>query len=376
MFLVWRYIMSVLLGFFIVLMVGLIIYISKMFFSKGKVYLLLSFCLQLFALTVALAAFIQNVNSTNLAEFIYIIFGIVTPIGFIAFEKIDYKVIKEVTIKSQKLFSQLTNFIVQKYKKMFKTKKNGNLEETSDNINNIDILNSISPSDHNGYFDLGKDLIEKGQYSDANQCFLRCIELVNNWEKAYFYLALTEEFLENNNNAILAYNKAISLKTDYIEAYCNLGNLLFRMGKSEEAISLFKMALNKNPLNYMLLFSFGVGLEKIGRYPEAAKSFSMALEQNPYDKDASYHLGAILTELRKYNEAIMVYKSALDVKPADYELFYNLSVVYSLLQKPDIAIDNLRKAIELNYKIKNDAKNNDAFKNIKTYPEFKKLVGI
>ena len=40
------------------------------------------------------------------------------------------------------------------------------------------------------------------------------------------------------DEAIEAYNKALSLKPDYAEAYNNMGNALKEQGKLEEAIEL------------------------------------------------------------------------------------------------------------------------------------------
>jgi tetratricopeptide (TPR) repeat protein len=47
--------------------------------------------------------------------------------------------------------------------------------------------------------------------------------------------------------AIEAYNKALSLKPDYAEAYNNMGNALKDQGKLEEAIEAYKKALSLKP---------------------------------------------------------------------------------------------------------------------------------
>jgi len=47
--------------------------------------------------------------------------------------------------------------------------------------------------------------------------------------------------------AIAAYNKALSLKPDYAEAYNNMGNALKEQGKLEEAIAAYNKALSLKP---------------------------------------------------------------------------------------------------------------------------------
>jgi tetratricopeptide (TPR) repeat protein len=118
----------------------------------------------------------------------------------------------------------------------------------------------------------------------------------------------------------------------------------------------------------------GITLSEILEYEEAVKAFKKALKLKPDEYEICYHLGAALIELKRYDEAAKVYKSTLQVKPSDSEVFYNLSIVYSLLRKHDIALDNLKRAVELNHEIKNDARFNPAFDSIRMKDEFKKLV--
>jgi tetratricopeptide (TPR) repeat protein len=46
--------------------------------------------------------------------------------------------------------------------------------------------------------------------------------------------------------AIEAYNKALSIKPDYAEAYNNMGNALKEQGKLEEAIEAYNKALSSS----------------------------------------------------------------------------------------------------------------------------------
>ena len=49
------------------------------------------------------------------------------------------------------------------------------------------------------------------------------------------------------DEAIEAYNKCISLKPDYAEAYSNMGNALKDQGKLDEAIEAYNKALSLKP---------------------------------------------------------------------------------------------------------------------------------
>ena len=47
--------------------------------------------------------------------------------------------------------------------------------------------------------------------------------------------------------AIEAYNKALSIKPDYADAYNNMGNALKEQGKLEEAIEAYNKAISIKP---------------------------------------------------------------------------------------------------------------------------------
>ena len=49
------------------------------------------------------------------------------------------------------------------------------------------------------------------------------------------------------DEAIEAYNKCISLKPDYADAYYNMGNALKDQGKLDEAIEAYNKALSLKP---------------------------------------------------------------------------------------------------------------------------------
>ena len=53
--------------------------------------------------------------------------------------------------------------------------------------------------------------------------------------------------LDKLDQAVFAFQKVISLKPDYVDAYNNMGNALTNQGKLEEAIEAYKTALTLKP---------------------------------------------------------------------------------------------------------------------------------
>jgi tetratricopeptide (TPR) repeat protein len=66
------------------------------------------------------------------------------------------------------------------------------------------------------------------------------------------------------------------------------------------------------------LYNKGVTLSNIGKYEEAITLFDMALEINPHFVDAMYNKADALGELGKYEEALEWTEKALTLKPVTH----------------------------------------------------------
>lgn len=366
--------MSVVIGFTIMLMLGFAGYMAYRLFLKRTLSVLICLCLEVIALTVALVAFVLNVQTSNLSEILYIAFGILVPSAFFLY---DYrKMMEKIRDQgvSEGLLGRKKNRLANSDEPIYSTQSATAGQQAGFDGDIFSQMESISPTDYKGYYSLGLSYYQMGLKEEAVDCFKRAIEIKPDSYEAYFNMAVAMDEIGEQEEAIRALKKVISLKSDFIDAYNNLGIIFSTQGKHNEALYVYAKGLEMNPQEYSLFYNMGITLSETGRFPEAVEAYKKALERKPDEYEISYHLGAALAQLRRYDEAIEAYKSALRIKPTDSELFYNLSVVYSLLRKQDIAMDNLKKAIEINSDLKVEAKRNKAFEFIKTNPEFKRLI--
>ena len=75
-------------------------------------------------------------------------------------------------------------------------------------------------------------------------------------------------------------NKAIKLKTDYAEAYCNLGIVLKRLGKIEESVENYQKAVKIKPSYHEAYSNYLFNLNYLTKYDNQyllrlQKSFDM-----------------------------------------------------------------------------------------------------
>ncbi|MCY7323192.1 MAG: tetratricopeptide repeat protein, partial [Phormidesmis sp. CAN_BIN36] len=76
-----------------------------------------------------------------------------------------------------------------------------------------------------------------------------------------------------------------------------------------------------------------------------------------------------------YIQAIADFNQAIKLKPDDAVAYYNKARIYSLEKKVKEAIENLQQAINLDAKLRENAKTDSDFDNIRKDEEFQALVG-
>jgi len=99
------------------------------------------------------------------------------------------------------------------------------------------------------------------------------------------------------------------------EAYFQLGVILRREGKLNEAKQMFLRALDFHPDNPNVHNNLGVTLLEQRKFREAVEALNKALEIYPEHINARYNLGLALWSLGKTEPAVQEYRKILSVKP-------------------------------------------------------------
>jgi tetratricopeptide (TPR) repeat protein len=120
---------------------------------------------------------------------------------------------------------------------------------------------------------------------------------VNIWNEKG--VALDE--LGNHEDAIKAYDRALKLDANDVDALFNKGETLGILGKHEEAIKYFNIVLKIDPDDAETWYEKGVNLKKLGKHEEAIKYFDKALQLDPDDTDALQGKEEILSMIQSKN---------------------------------------------------------------------------
>jgi CheY-like chemotaxis protein len=83
-------------------------------------------------------------------------------------------------------------------------------------------------------------------------------------------------FLRRYDDAIRAYDRAISIHMMSYQSWYGKGTALAKLGRTDDALKAFDQALSIHPRNHQVLTAKGVLLKKIGKDGEAERCFELA----------------------------------------------------------------------------------------------------
>jgi tetratricopeptide (TPR) repeat protein len=159
--------------------------------------------------------------------------------------------------------------------------------------------------------------------------------LKNNPENYFAYSALAANSMNKReyDQALYYYYMVLKIKPKYDEAYINAGIILIKTGKTLDAISCFKKAIQLNDRSVSAHYNLGTALMHNNYLDGAVFHLNKALEVKPDYIDALNNLGLTLLKKGKYNEAIMNFNKILELKPADERAQKNIKLALSLEKK-------------------------------------------
>ncbi|MDO8734260.1 MAG: tetratricopeptide repeat protein, partial [Elusimicrobiota bacterium] len=139
----------------------------------------------------------------------------------------------------------------------------------------------------------------------------------------------------NIENAIVNFEKSISMKTDTPAAYFNLGWIYFQKNNFGKTEYYYKQSIKfyENMHNEAIEY----------------KSFPEVVDSIIYDWAVVHNnLGTIYEKQNKLNEAISEYEKAVRIKPDYADAHYNMAVAYWRQKNWRKVIENLEKVLRIN----------------------------
>jgi Tfp pilus assembly protein PilF len=153
--------------------------------------------------------------------------------------------------------------------------------------------------------------------------------------------------LQRPEEAVASYDKAITLRPDYAEAYNNRGTALRSLQRPQDALASHDRSIALKPGYAEAHYNRGIACEDLRRPQDALASYDAAIALRPDYVDAYYNRGNALADLQRHEEARASYDQAIGLKPDYAEVHNSRGNVLVVLQRPEEALASYDQAIAL-----------------------------
>jgi tetratricopeptide (TPR) repeat protein len=146
-----------------------------------------------------------------------------------------------------------------------------------------------------------------------------------------------------DSEALFTHALAVTSNNDV--AQTNLGIVLLRKGKLDEAISLLQAAVNLRPENAPAHDNLAKAFLQKGQVADAMVHYRKLLEIQPENIEAHNIWGTVLIQQRRIREAIEQWREALAIQPENGNAMSNLAWVFAT--SPDSSLRDGAQAVQL-----------------------------
>ena len=115
----------------------------------------------------------------------------------------------------------------------------------------------------------------------------------------------------------------------------------------EDAIDAYRRVVAIDPSYAAAWNNLGLLLHRLGRYDEARNAYTAALRESAGCAEAAYNLGSLSEDTGDVEEAIRCYRRALDVSPDYADAHFNVAGALSRAGRGDEAVKHWQRYLDL-----------------------------
>jgi len=204
----------------------------------------------------------------------------------------------------------------------------------------------LVPSDPALQHDLGLACLEAGHLDDAIAAFERAISSDPDYSDAWFRLGIAREKLGDARAAVAAYHRATELAPSLTEAWFRAGALVYTLGHRAAAVACFRRAAVTGGKTSFGRLGKARALLAEERYEEAELILRKTLAVDPSNALAHDLLGNLLSEFGRFDQARCCFERTVELAPLLAGTYYELvrcrpltSADRSLLERMIAALD-------------------------------------
>lgn len=151
----------------------------------------------------------------------------------------------------------------------------------------------VDPRSASAFNNLGLIFKQAGQTAAAADCYQKAIRIDGQFADAHNNLGVILKAEGHLLRAIDCYRRALDIDPTLGEAFNNLANAYQEIGELNEAVEAYLQAAERMPDSDTVHFNVGLLLNRQGRYDDALVHLRRALEINPNRADAEHLVAAL-----------------------------------------------------------------------------------
>jgi tetratricopeptide (TPR) repeat protein/tRNA A-37 threonylcarbamoyl transferase component Bud32 len=193
---------------------------------------------------------------------------------------------------------------------------------------------------------LGSVLHDQYRLEEAVAAFQKAITVKPADAELYHSLGDVLSDQNKSHEAEDAYRKAIAIKPDFVDAYSSLGHVLRHQNKLDEAVKTYRKGIELKPDNASAYDGLGIALSAQEKLVEAENAFRKLTQLFPGYTRGHVRLGNVLRNQQKLSEAVSAFREALKIDPSHAWAYNCLGLTLSAQNKLDDALVEYRNAIK------------------------------
>jgi len=214
---------------------------------------------------------------------------------------------------------------------------------------------TIDPGSEEAVTQLARLYAEEGDNKKAIDT-LNAVPEGGRSSKVYAALGATYEQQKDYKSAVAAYQRALALDKDNLEAMRGLAQNLENDNQTDAALSAYKTLQSADPQDWQSSLELARLYRHLGKFDQATENLKKAEALAPEQPEVAYEEAIVLEAQGKYDEAGALYeKLAAKFSSADNAaersnraLFLErLGNVYRETGKPMMAVDTFRKIVDM-----------------------------
>lgn len=198
------------------------------------------------------------------------------------------------------------------------------------------------------HYKVGVASLNRNDLQRALVEFQKSINLNSEDKKVHFAIAQVYDRQERSGEAIRELSEATRIDPSYSEAYNYLGTIHTKERRYEEALTVFRKAL-ENPLYatpQMAHYNMGLTYQAMGRDDDAVRKFQQSTRIDPSFMPGYLAWGQLAGRAGRHREAVDAWRGAISLAPQALDVRMELAIALYNDHQDAMAIQEFRRVIQ------------------------------